>query len=117
MSNSSSFNPDRDILISLRPAGVLVHGIRSDAPITFDDLAAAESFLLHDVEALECAEAGAALFFVTFEQPGDIFEHEIESDECPDCSARPGGHGLCVTCCDGWDEYRDDSYRLERRAS
>ena len=82
-SSSNGFNPDRDILISLRPAGVLVHGIRI-APIAFDDLAAAESFLRHDVEVDECAAAGAALFFVTFEQAGDIFEHELEEEPVPE---------------------------------
>lgn len=106
MSNNNGFNPDRDILISEQPAGVLVYGIRN-MPIAFDDLAAAESFLRNDAEAGESADAGAALFFCTFEQPG-ISEHEIEIDECPDCCGRPGGHGLCVTCCDGWDEYRDE---------
>lgn len=81
--SSNKYNPDRDILIGLRPAGVLVSGIRT-MPIAFDDLAAAESFLLHDVEALECTDAGAAFFLVTFEQSGVIFEHELDEEPEPE---------------------------------
>ncbi|KKM06090.1 hypothetical protein LCGC14_1747600, partial [marine sediment metagenome] len=30
----------------------------------------------------------------------------LDMDLCPDCGMQPGGHGMCVTCCEGWDEYR-----------
>lgn len=75
MSNND-FNLDRDILIVERPNNVHVRGALIDFRICAD-LAEAEDFLRHDELALEAADCGARVFYTTFEQPADIWLHDL----------------------------------------
>lgn len=73
---TNGFNAGRDILIVERPNSVHVRGALIDFHLC-DSVAEAERFLLHDVVAAEAAEAGARVFFTSFDQPADVWPHEF----------------------------------------
>lgn len=97
MSNNSPVRIGLDIMIIETPRNVQVVGL--DHTHLFDTIDEAERFIISDALANESADAGGKCWFVTHEQPADIWEHEF--DEHPTLDAETVG-------CDRYHEQRDE---------